>query len=169
MRPVLPLVLAGLIISGCGSGSDTSETATTPAQETPTVAPARPGHPGDLTARQARSATRACAPIRRLPAVPASSDVPTTVAVAATLEQPTLATGAQLDRIARAGRRVNRALVDLAQAFQQLASAYTAIATVSQGNRKVIAALQQRALATARVVGLEARALGLRACVPRMR
>jgi hypothetical protein len=97
-----------------------------------------------------------------------SSDVTTTVAVAGTLEQPTLATAAQLDRIARAPRRVNRSLLDLAQAFRQLAEAYTALATVSHGNPKVVAALQQRALATARVVALEARALALHACVPRL-
>lgn len=97
-----------------------------------------------------------------------SSDVTTTVAVAGTLEQPMLATAAQLDRIAQASRRVNRPLLDLAQAFQQLAAAYSALATVPHGNPKVVTALQQRALAAARVVALEARALALRACVPRL-
>jgi hypothetical protein len=168
MRRALPFVLAALALGGCGSDSGSSSTTGSAAQQVPTVRPAHTGHPSDLTARQARSAARACAPIRRLPAAPASGDVTTTVAVAATLEQPTLATGAQLDRIAQAARRVNRPLLELAQGFQQLAAAYSALATVSHGNHAVVSALQQRALAAARVVALEARALGLRACVPRL-
>lgn len=168
MRRLATLTVAALMLAGCGS-SDATKSGSTAATSTGagTLTRAKPGDPGDLSAGQRRSATRACAPIRQLPGPPDTKSYQTSTAVATTLEQPTLATGAQLDRIAHARTKTNRPLLELAQAYQQLATAYNALATVSHSSAALLAALQQRARTAARIVALQARALGLPACVPR--